>query len=56
MEKEPEGEGLSPFKDFVDAVLTGRKPSASGEDGLEVMKMIDGLYESARKSRDVKIG
>jgi predicted dehydrogenase len=41
--------------DFVDAVLDGRRPRVSGEDGRMVVAMIQAAYESARTGRRVAI-
>lgn len=40
---------------FVDAILTGKPHTATGEEGLIVMQLLDALYESARKKAPVKI-
>ena len=36
------------WQEFVSAINEGRQPLANGEDGLEVMRLIAALYESAR--------
>jgi len=38
---------------FVESIQTGCPPEASGEQGLALMKIIDGLYESAATGREV---
>ena len=38
---------------FVACCLDGRKSEAPLEDGLEVMKMLDGVYESSKTGREV---
>ena len=41
---------------FVESILTGKPHVATGEEGLTVMKLLDAIYESARKGQPVKIG
>jgi predicted dehydrogenase len=36
-------------EDFVDAILFGHEPYASGVDGMRSVRVIDALYESARR-------
>jgi UDP-N-acetylglucosamine 3-dehydrogenase len=43
-------------RDFVDAVLDGRRPKVAGEDGRAVVAMIQAAYESARTGRRVELG
>lgn len=43
----------SPYSEFVSSILERRPPAASGEDGLKVMKILDGIYKSARTGRAV---
>ncbi|HOX39691.1 MAG TPA: Gfo/Idh/MocA family oxidoreductase [Candidatus Brocadiia bacterium] len=40
---------------FIDCVRTGKPSDAPGIDGVVVQKMLDGIYESAEKGREVKI-
>ena len=40
---------------FIDAVLNGGDPLASGEDGLRVLKVLDAIEESIDKEREVKV-
>lgn len=40
---------------FVDCALNGTECRASAEDGLEVMKILDAIYESARTGHEVSI-
>ena len=42
-------------RDFVDAVLNGRRPRVNGEDGRMVVAMIQAAYESARTGRRVAL-
>jgi predicted dehydrogenase len=41
--------------EFVDAVLTGRKPIATGYDGLMGVKIIEGCLESARQGHTIRL-
>ena len=41
--------------DFVDHALHGKPSTAPGEHGQMVQKMLDGIYASAAKGREVKI-
>ena len=43
------------MRNFVDHVLYGKPPMAPGEHGLMVQKMLDGIYQSAEKGREVAI-
>ena len=43
------------MRNFVDHVLHGKKTMAPGSDGLMVQKMLDGIYASAEKKREVAI-
>ncbi len=43
------------MRNFVDHVLYGKKSMAPGTDGLMVQKMLDGIYASAEKKREVAI-
>jgi len=42
-------------EDFVDAILEGREPLATAEDGLRVQRVLDGIYRSARLGREVRL-
>ena len=41
---------------FVDCVLNGTECIAPAEDGVEIMKILDAVYESARTGHEVVIG
>ena len=43
------------MRNFVDHVLYGQPTMAPGEHGLMVQKMLDGIYQSAEKGREVAI-
>jgi predicted dehydrogenase len=49
---------MFPYKmrHFADVCLYGRECEAPAEHGLMVQRMLDGIYESAEKGREVKIG
>jgi predicted dehydrogenase len=42
------------YAEFVDSILEGRPPLGSGEDGLKVQRILDGIYESARTGKEVR--
>jgi predicted dehydrogenase len=39
---------------FVDCILNGTEPGPSADDGLEVQRILDGLYQSAATGREVR--
>ena len=41
---------------FVDCILRDREPDASADDGVEIMRLLDAIYESARLGREVTLG
>lgn len=40
---------------FVDCIREGRTPLATAEHGVNIMRVLDGLYESARTGMEVKL-
>ncbi len=44
----------SSYGEFVDSILERRQPIATGEHGLKVMKILDGIYKSAATGREVR--
>jgi predicted dehydrogenase len=42
------------YHEFVNSILEKRPPLATGEDGLKVMKILEGIYKSAEKGREVR--
>ena len=40
---------------FVDCIQAGRTPMSTGEQGVEIMQILDGIYESAAGNRMVHI-
>jgi predicted dehydrogenase len=46
----------SAYSEFVSSILEKRPPSAPGEDGLKVMKVLEGLYRSAETGKEIRFG
>ena len=46
---------LKAYQEFVDAVLAGREPLATGEHGLDVQLILNAIYKSAQTGREVRI-
>jgi predicted dehydrogenase len=44
----------SPYHEFINSILQKRAPLATGEQGLKVMKILDGIYKSAKTGREVR--
>jgi predicted dehydrogenase len=44
----------SAYSEFVSSILEKRAPMASGDDGLKVMKILEGIYRSAETGREVR--
>jgi predicted dehydrogenase len=36
------------FRDFADAIRTGRKPAVSGVDGYQALAVVDAIYRACR--------
>jgi len=45
----------SPYADFIDALLEGRPTLATAEDGLKVQQVLDAIYRSAARGKEVRI-
>lgn len=43
------------FRDFGEAIQTGRKPISSGEDGLRALQVVEALYRSCKEGVTVKL-
>lgn len=43
------------FRDFAEAIETGRKPLCAGEDGHRALQVVLAVYESARKGERIKL-
>jgi predicted dehydrogenase len=39
---------------FIECVQTGKQPISPVQDGVEIMKILNGVYESARTGREVR--
>lgn len=50
------GKRISFIAHFVDCIRKDKEPEANGEQGLQVMKVLDGIYESARIGKEVRMG
>ena len=42
------------YHEFVDSILEKRQPLATGDQGLKVMKILEGIYKSAETGREVR--
>ena len=40
---------------FVECILSGKKPIASADQGVMLMQMLDGIYESERTGKEVRL-
>ncbi|MBN1351992.1 Gfo/Idh/MocA family oxidoreductase [candidate division KSB1 bacterium] len=40
---------------FIDCIRNDREPISSGKEGIKLMKILDGIYESARLGREISI-
>ncbi len=43
------------FRDFGDAIATGRRPAVSGEEGYRALEIVDAVYRSCRTGEKVKL-
>jgi predicted dehydrogenase len=46
----------SSYIDFIDAILEGRPTLAPAEHGLQVQRVLDGIYRSAALGKEIRIG
>jgi hypothetical protein len=44
----------SAYSEFISSILENRPPMATGEEGLKVMKILDGIYQSAETGKEVR--
>jgi predicted dehydrogenase len=44
------------FRDFVDAISTGRRPLVAGEEGYQALELVDAVYRSCRTGEKVVLG
>ncbi len=47
------GKRISFIAHFVECIRKDKEPEANGEQGLKVMKVLDGIYESAKEKREI---
>jgi predicted dehydrogenase len=38
------------FRDFAEAITTGRKPAVAGEEGLQALEIVEAIYQSCRSA------
>jgi predicted dehydrogenase len=43
------------FRDFAEAIRTGRQPLISGEDGCQALELVDAIYRSCRSGEKVRL-
>ena len=43
------------FRDFAEAIVTGREPVVNGEEGYHAVELVIGIYESCRKQKPVNL-
>jgi UDP-N-acetyl-2-amino-2-deoxyglucuronate dehydrogenase len=43
------------FRDFADAIQSGRRPAISGEDGYQALELVDAIYTSCRTGNRVTL-
>ncbi|MEK0312710.1 Gfo/Idh/MocA family protein [Cohnella sp. 56] len=46
----------SQFLDVIAAIETGTAPLSSGEDGWRAVRLVEAIYESARRGAEIRIG
>lgn len=44
------------FRDFGEAIRTGRRPLVSGEEGYRALEVVMGVYQSCREDRKIALG
>jgi predicted dehydrogenase len=52
---EPPAEFESPQRHFCRSIVRGTEPTATGEQGLTVMRILDAIYESAETGLEVRL-
>ena len=50
-----QGDWGGPMQHFIDCIIKGKPHTATGEQGLVVMELLDALYKSAATGKPVKI-
>ena len=43
------------FRDFAEAINTGRRPSVAGEEGYQALEIVDAIYRSCRLNQRVAV-
>ena len=51
----PQDEYFEEMKHFIECIRKNKRPSPSGEEGWEVMKILDAIYLSAKTGKEVKL-
>ena len=46
----------SAYTEFISSILEKRPPMATGDEGVKVMKILEGIYKSAETGREVRYG
>jgi predicted dehydrogenase len=44
------------FRDFGEAIRTGRKPLVSGEEGYQALEIVQAVYRSCKTGEKVGLG
>lgn len=44
------------IQDFLRAIIEDRSPQVTGEDGLRIVELVHGIYQSSREGRPVQFG
>jgi predicted dehydrogenase len=44
------------FRDFADAIESGRRPLVCGEDGYAALAIVDAIYRSCRSGERIQLG
>jgi len=53
--KEPKISFKKEIDDFISSIINGRQPLPSGYDGMRIVQIINGLYQSAQQGRKILI-
>jgi predicted dehydrogenase len=43
------------IEDFVDSVIEGRQPGATITHGLDILRVLDGIYRSAQTGKEIDL-
>jgi predicted dehydrogenase len=44
------------FRDFGEAIRTGKKPLVGGEEGYQALEIVQAVYQSCRTGQKVTLG